>query len=191
MGRARKWQWPRVRHAYITGQLGYHALCEKYGIPYGTLSKVARNEGWAADRKKYRSDVAQEALERARAREVDHLEALRESADSLAGAVQRITAAEDQLYMHTGIVRDSDGAETIEETRLSAINSKTLRDLAASVRELTQAMRNLYGLPTQGEAEAQRIAAERLKLDKQRAEAEEPDREIRIVMDERAEEASG
>ena len=41
--------------------------------------------------------------------------------------------------------------------------------MTAALKDLTGILRNIYGIPTQAEAEAQRIAAERLEMDKAKA----------------------
>lgn len=183
--------WPRVRQAYITGKIGYHGLCEKYGIPYSTLSKVAKKENWYEDRKNYRAEVAQKNLLRAQAREVDHLEALRESADRLAGWVKTISEAEDQMKTWAGPLRSVDGAEYFCEQRLDTIDTKKLKDLADTLRSLTASMRNLYNLPTDAENEAREIALRRIQLEEKKGEADQPDKTLEIIMDQASEEASG
>ncbi|MBR4442529.1 MAG: hypothetical protein IKS52_04585 [Clostridia bacterium] len=191
MGREKKWTLPRIRQAYITGKLNYKQLCEKYGVPYSTLSKVAQNEKWHESRKNYREEVAKKALLRAQARDVDHLAALREGADSLAGTVKAVLGSEEQLYTWAGVLREADGSEYFQEMQLGTIDTKKLKDLADALKSLTSTIRNLYNLPTQAESTAQEIALRRIQLEEKRAQAEEPDKKIEIIMDEASEEASG
>ena len=45
-----------------------------------------------------------------------------------------------------------------------------MQKITISASSLTGLVRDLYGIPTQAQAEAQRIAAERLELDRKKAE---------------------
>ena len=51
------------------------------------------------------------------------------------------------------------------------MDTKALKDLTGVLKDLTGLVRDLYGIPTQAQAEAQRIAAERLELERKKAEA--------------------
>lgn len=43
--------WRKIKAEYIAGGISQAALCEKYGVPYGTLVRRARKEKWTAKRK--------------------------------------------------------------------------------------------------------------------------------------------
>ena len=58
----------------------------------------------------------------------------------------------------------------IEERTYQKVDTKALKDLTGVLKDLTGLVRDLYGIPTQAQAEAQRIAAERLELDRKKAE---------------------
>ena len=60
-----------------------------------------------------------------------------------------------------------------EERIYTKKDTKALKDLTGAVKDLLYSVRNLYGLPTQGEREAQRIAAERLEMDRRKAQLDE------------------
>ena len=57
-----------------------------------------------------------------------------------------------------------------EERTYQKVDTKALKDLTGVLKDLTGLVRDLYGIPTQAQAEAQRIAAERLELDRKKAE---------------------
>lgn len=44
--------WKKIKKEYIRGGISQRKLAEKYGVPYGTLRKVAEKEKWADLRKK-------------------------------------------------------------------------------------------------------------------------------------------
>ena len=44
--------WKAIKAEYIAGGIGYRRLAEKYGVSFGTLSKIAMRENWTDLRKK-------------------------------------------------------------------------------------------------------------------------------------------
>ena len=44
--------WNAIKAEYIAGGIGYRRLAEKYGVSFGTLSKIAMRENWTDLRKK-------------------------------------------------------------------------------------------------------------------------------------------
>ena len=76
-----------------------------------------------------------------------------------------------------GIVEGSDGKfnpkNTTDRQQIATMLNRSivaLKDLTGVLKDLTGLVRDLYGIPTQAQAEAQRIAAERLELDRKKAE---------------------
>jgi hypothetical protein len=59
------------------------------------------------------------------------------------------------------------------EKQFDKLDSKAIKDFTGALKDMTLVLRNLHNLPTQAEAEAQRIAAERLKLEQRKADAAE------------------
>ena len=55
------------------------------------------------------------------------------------------------------------------------LDTKAIKDMTAVLKDLTALMRDLYNIPTQAQAEAQRIAAERLELEKRKVDAADND----------------
>ena len=184
---AKRINWGRIKHAYVTGALSYRELAKKYDVSLSTLEDVAKKGEWVKCRRQYRCGVEAEALSRAHDEEVDRLRNVRNAADRMGEMIEKIMAEGNQLYMHTGIVREKGGVETIVEKELSSVNSKTLRDLVASMKDLTQVLRNLHGIQTISEAETLAMARERLEMDKRKADAAEPDTKIEIIQAEEGE----
>ena len=44
--------WKAIKAEYIAGGIGYRKLADKYGVSFGTLSKIAMRENWTDLRKK-------------------------------------------------------------------------------------------------------------------------------------------
>ncbi len=185
---ARANPWHRIRHAYITGSMGQKALAEQFGVSARELSRRSAEEGWVDARAEFRARAAAKAIDRAVDEEADKLEAVRSVADTLAGQLAAIMTDADQLHMYTAVCRDAGGVDRIVEKRLDSVNTKALRDVVGALRELTTVLRNLHGIQTAGEAEAARIAAEKLKLEQRKANLDETDKKIVVAFADPAEE---
>ena len=68
------------------------------------------------------------------------------------------------------------------------VDPKALKDLTGVLKDLTGLMRDFYNIPTPAQAEAQRIAAARLELDRKKAEADSTDDGVEVVIKGEAEE---
>lgn len=42
--------WKKIKAEYIAGGTSYRKLAEKYNVPFGTLRRVAKKEGWTQKR---------------------------------------------------------------------------------------------------------------------------------------------
>ena len=151
--------WNDIKMAYITGTESTYVLADRFDVPRGTLSKRSAKEGWPKERKKYQKSVVEKATKKAANKLSSKLTKLQIAADNLANEMEK---------------RTSD---------MKKCTSKDVLDYTKSVRELTAAIRNLYEIPTAAEKEAQRIAAERLKLEKERLKANDGDNSVTVVFE--------
>lgn len=164
--------WGRARHAYVCGDLSYREIAQKYGLPLRTVSEVGKNEEWPKKRKEYRDSVAAEAASRARARDVEALENVRQTADTLSGWLKKIVSDEKQLYMYAGPLRKASGAEQFAEKELTKANDVTLRTLGQALSEINKTVMSVYRIQSQSEEQAEALARERLELERERLELE-------------------
>lgn len=176
--------WSRIKHTYVTGSKSYREIAQKYKIGLRQLTEEAKKGNWVADRKRFRAEAASMAIARAREDEAGKLDAMRRAADDLGEKLEAIIGDANQLFLHTGVCRDAAGEDHIVEQRLTAINTKALTDLVKSLKDLTGVIRNLNDIRTAGEKERERVAAERLKIEREKADIKgDADREIKIVID--------
>lgn len=83
---------------------------------------------------------------------------------------QKVGGASDGGGLEGGLPRLVTERQWTEERTYQKVDTKALKDLTGVLKDLTGLVRDLYGIPTQAQAEAQRIAAERLELDRKKAE---------------------
>ena len=162
--------WTEIEAQYIAGEMSQKELAESLGISYSTLAKVATANKWSVKRKKFRQKVANKGLERAGARIAKKLAKLADGTELLIDAALKALGDEQQFYRY--IVTDGvgEGVGVTKEKIFQKLDSKALRDVTAALRDLTAMRRDLFGIPTQGESVAQKIAKEKLELEKKKLE---------------------
>jgi hypothetical protein len=168
------YEWDKIKSEYVTGNMSLRVLSEKYGgIPARTIQKRCKEDGWVAARLEYRKKIVQDAVNmigEERARETaEKLIDLQKAADSLAGIIKQTMTDADQFHRHIVTEGLGGGATKVECRVLPKVDTKAVRDLSASIKDLTFAVRNLNDLPTVQEKETMRLAAEKLEIDKKKA----------------------
>ncbi len=187
--------WDALKTEYITGGMSYRVLAQKHSLSASQVEKVASRNGWPAARKRWREDNAAQAARACGKKRVAEMVRLMNSVSAMTSRVERVMGDEDQFYRHLVSEPQYDRAghwtgNRTEEKTFEKADTKAISDMAKAMRELTATVRNLWGVPTQAEAEAQEIARRRLELDEEKAgrEAQSGNAVIRIVMDPAAQE---
>ena len=183
--------WDALKMEYVTTKTTYAKLAEKYGISISQIKIVAARDGWTNERKKFTARV-QKAYRKACNHEADRLARLITATTGAIDVAMRAIGDDEQFnrYLverrekYAVPVADEDAEDGelppdgklvterqwIEERTYQKVDTKALKDLTGVLKDLTGLVRDLYGIPTQAQAEAQRIAAERLELDRKKAE---------------------
>lgn len=186
-----KFPWSKIKTEYINTNISMRKLAAKYGVSYNTLNRRAREEKWTTSRKARDDYVLKIATQKSAEMQAEQLAQI----GALAGAIVDRIVAEiaDEDQFHRYIITDGIGGGATETTerRFDKVDSKAIRDLTSTLKDALGIIRNAYGIPTQAEAEAQRIAAERLAMEKRRAEAESAtDSSINVFFDDEFKEYS-
>ena len=87
--------WKRIKAEYIAGGTSYRKLCEKYGVPLGTLKRIAHNEGWVGLREQCKSKAVTKIIEIESDKQADRMKRLLTVSDKLLEAVED---AVDRFY---------------------------------------------------------------------------------------------
>lgn len=164
--------WAPIKTEYVTTHCSYRELGEKYDVSIAQISRVSRREHWAEQRERYVQKCFRKTEEKAANREATRLSRL------IAATTKAIDVAmeafEDDKQFNRYIITDGIGGGATETTEqiFSKVDTKALKDLTGVLKDLTALMREYYNIPTPAQAEAQRIAAERLELEKRKADAD-------------------
>ena len=157
--------WSSIKNEYVTGDVTYAQLAEKYGINENTVYKHASNGKWRQAREEFRRETGVETLKQARAR----------------GA--RAHARELEVLIEANRLQEEVILEALREPSLSP---DSILKLSLALQSAAKTKRNLLGLPTQAEAHSQRIAGARLNLEKEKqlaAGGKKEPVEIKITVD--------
>lgn len=155
------YDWDIIRQEYITTNTSLSALTAKYGVRERTVQDRCAKEGWVQQRKDFSAQIVAKTLEKA--------------ADKIAGnqadiLAKVLTCAEigvdKALVLLSGSLRASD-----------------LEHIVNSLRVIEGLARSIQGILTVQEEHRIHIENERLKMDRQRAEAFDPDSEIVIKIE--------
>lgn len=180
--------WSEIRLAYITSIKSYRQIAKDHKVPIGSVQKIGKEENWPALRQEYREKAAMIAIENEVNNEAERLSKIIKAANAMSDVIEGIFKDKDQFYRHLvqDEVYDPDSdcpVKTTEERIFKKVDSRAIRDLTGSLKDMTMVLRNLYNLPTQAEAEAQRIASERLKIEQMKANAENNvDKRIEVIL---------
>lgn len=192
--------WEEIKVEYITTNISQRKLADKYDIPLSNITRRSINEKWVEQREQYKSKVMSKTLDKSVNREANRLTRLMDTTSKAIDVA--VKAFEDQQQFNRYIVEkkeryafptnsaeydedpptDAAGLaalvserQWVEEQIFAKLDTKALKDLTAVLKDLTGLMRDFYNIPTPAQAEAQRIAAERLELDRRKADAAESD----------------
>lgn len=165
---AKNIDWGRLKVAYVTGKQSYKSLAKKYGIQPTAISRRGKDEEWPRLRREYREKAAARAIEKEVGNEAERLSKLINATDSMEDVVVKLFEDAKQFYRHIVINGDK-----TEENIFDKVDTKAIKDLTGALKDLSFVHRNLHGIPTQAEREAQRIAAARLEMDRKKAQLDE------------------
>lgn len=160
--------WDAVKTVYVTTEMSLPQVSAKFGLKLHTVSERCRKDGWVAARMAFRAQAAAMAVDQAVNVEADRLGKIINAANSMAAVIEGVYKDPEQFHRHLVVNMD-----VTEEKTFDKVDTKAIRDMTVAIKDMTLVLRNLNNLPTQAEAEAQRIAAERLKLEQRKADAAE------------------
>ncbi len=187
--------WTALEAEYITTKTSYKKLAEKYSISSRTITDYAKKHNWVEKRKQYCADVVAKVVAFSSQQDVSKLNSLIKSADTMAKIIDKVVTDDKQFQRHLVQIKgkklESNEEESppylitewCEEQMFEKADTKAIRDIVASLKDLTAVVRNLNNLPTQAEAEAQSLAKERFELERQKADLDSEDgKEIRVYI---------
>lgn len=181
--------WTKIRKEYISTKTSYAKLAAKYGLSLSAVQRQAAMEKWTALRKEHSEKVTEKFIQKSAERMAERLLSYGEIAGmAMDAAVSEMQKDPEFWHYHTGTELCGEGNSELVARNLGVFNSKLYSEIAGATEKYVRIFRSIYGLPTAQEAEAMRIAAERLEMEKKRAASEQVDEGIQVVISGEAEE---
>ena len=192
--------WTAIETKYVEGDMSLRTLAQEQGISPSALRRRAWTQGWSEKRRLFREQKARAEPGGAQAKDGGALDKLICATERLTDAALRALGDEEQFCRW--IVSDGGGAaKSTEERIFRKLDTKSLKEMAGVLKELTELTRDFYSVPAPGELIATQLAEEKLALEKQKLEMawreaalkrqEDAPQEIRVVMEDEAEELGG
>lgn len=136
--------WKKMKAEYIAGDISYRELAKKYGVPFGTLRKVAAREQWAQKRAQARAKADTILINKVGAAEgkkasdiidvadklLDKITELIETAPLESQAIRQLTSALKDLREIKGIKTEADIRE--QNARIKNLERQIAADGAES-----------------------------------------------------------
>ena len=124
--------WKRIKAEYIAGGTSYRKLAEKHNVPFGTLRKVAKKEGWTQKRTQAEQKTDTKMIEAISDDAAEKAVNIIDVADKLLNKIAEVIA----------FVNDTQGLKHISSALKDIKDIKGIKS-AADLREQEARIRNL------------------------------------------------
>ena len=161
--------WDELKTEYVTTDISYNQLADKYKISRNTVRNRGVREKWFDAKKTFVSEkvakTAEKFKEKVSEEKANKLFSIAESADKMADTIHRVMDDTDQFFRRTNLA----GEDIVSKKA----DTKAMKELASAMKDLTSVLRNVYNIPTEAEQVSLQLARERLEIEKKNAEREE------------------
>lgn len=173
--------WEKIRLEYITSEISYRKLAQKYGVDVNTINKRGRDGGWVELRKQYVDKLTAKTMEKMSTKKANQRARVNDLADKL---LDKLETAINELDLKVITVREKvteGNEETTREYREAqeggVVSRAGLRQLTAALKDLKE-VKDIVSELNKKEQEA-RIDMLRKKTDQEDGQASE----IRFVFE--------
>lgn len=156
--------WDIIKAEYLTTDTSYRKLSKKYNISLSQVALKAKQENWVKQKNDKSEQIGAIAISNSTDEKIDEINDL----ISLNNRLIKLVDRKIKGYETTGNL----GPDV-----------KSIKGLADTISGLTANVRNLKGIPTQAEKEAQKIAAGRLEIERKKLDGDEEDAKFEFVVD--------
>ncbi len=146
--------WQKIKTEYITTQISYRALGQKYGINYKVIADKGKKEGWSQLRSQHRDKTLTETLTADTRKKVDRLTRIQSATDRLLDKLEEaIEELNIQLFKETHKEKvieynnperaDKPTKEIIHETEKliemsSIVDRQGLKQIASALKDIKE-----------------------------------------------------
>jgi hypothetical protein len=153
--------WDSIRQEYIATNISTKELAKKHKVRLATLSEKCSKEHWVAKRKEYKKRLSEKTSEKLCSKMAT------KKANEFAEILDLTGLAQKRLH------------EMLQKDNLK---TSDVRNIMESLEIAERVTRNITGAPTLIQAHRIKMETERLELDKKKADAQETDKDIKVVI---------
>lgn len=157
--------WNVIKTEYITTNISYRRLAEKYGVPFNTVGERAKREKWTELRRQHSDKIVTKTVQKAEDNWVNYKSVLYDLAYKIAGQLGEMT-----------------DRSSVEDLALMGIKP---RDITGAIKDLEDA------LHVKSETDLKEQEARIAKLRREAEDGQKKGDEITVVISSGAEEYSG
>ncbi len=165
--------WEKIETDYMANNLTYVEIAEKYGVSPSTVRRQGAKRQWVKKRAQFATKVQHKARQRTAekkaSREAELYGRVVKLAEELVGQLEGALSDDKQLYRHIL----GAGAGVQKEKVLRKLDTGAAKDYAGMLMQLGRMMADYSGMMTKKDAETLKMAREKLRLEKAKAEAEQ------------------
>ena len=163
--------WNSAETQFVTGRMTLKELAEAFSVSVSAVRAHARAGGWSDKRTAYRRDVVEKTVSACADREADKLVRLIAVSDRAVETVEKALLDDKQLFRYV-ITEKTDSGQEMREQILGKMDTKALRDITSSLKDLALVVRDINDIPTRAQQEDVALKREKLELDKRKNESE-------------------
>jgi transcriptional regulator of heat shock response len=144
--------WTKIKTEYITTQISYRALEEKYGINYRVIADRGKKEGWSQLRSQHQDRTLTRAVEKICEKKADRAARLNDVAEKLLERVEQLLELDDKIVLDTqgmkhisGVLKDIKDIQMVrseadlreQEARIAKLRREAEREEDDKDRKVT------------------------------------------------------
>lgn len=165
----------KIEVEYVTTSATLRGLAEKYGVSFQAVRNASHFQCWVQLRNAYRKQVRDGAMELSLQRDIKDFQLIVSNSVKLLQQIEAVVNDPYGLKRYIGVETEKSGGEMstkMVERTFERVDMSQLKQLVDAQKVIMDGLYKLYSVPTQAEAESQRLAAERLELERDKFEAE-------------------
>lgn len=164
-----KADWVAIKTEYITTNISYRKMVEKYDVSFAVLKDRAKKENWVEARKKHRHSVITKATRKVETKQVNVLAKELMLADKITAVLNKALSDSVQFNRHLVQRKESvgfDKNEWVEEMQFTKIDMKALKEAAETLKIVEDMKRRMNNMLTEPERQKLEIEREKLAMEK-------------------------
>lgn len=164
--------WDKIKAEYLSTDTSLRKLCEKYHVPLAKIAARSKSEKWTELREQVMHKTETKMVDKIATKKADALDMVRDTAIETLYALNVAAKNIGMLLQHPP---EQGGADQPHAGILFSLDAaKPLQSIASSLKTTQDVLYVAYSKLTPAQAEAHKVNAERLRIQKQMAEIKTP-----------------